>query len=176
MAAPPPVAGLVAQPRLDGVERDVARDRQQLGIAPHDHRGVPPLKDVADVPVPPVERLGVQPVQPVHAHREIWLGRLDEQVHVVAHQAVRKAPPALPLDDLSQQPEVRVPIDVIDVDRLLPDTARKDVHEGAGELFTRLPSHTPYSRLRPNLAPKGAWPPYPSNRVRGPGPLTSPGA
>ena len=69
-------------------------------------------------------------------------GRLHEQVHVVLHQAVREAPPAVAHDDLLQQQQVGVPIVVVDVDRVLADAASEHMHDGAGELFARLASHT----------------------------------
>jgi cell division FtsZ-interacting protein ZapD len=101
---------------------------------------------VTGVPVPLVERLRVHAVQPAHARAEIGLRRLHEQVDVIAHQAVREQSPTLPLDDLPQQRHIALPIDVIDIDRQLPNATRKHMHDRVGELFTRLPSHTGSSR------------------------------
>jgi hypothetical protein len=50
--------------------------------------------------VPPVEPLGVDTVEPLHTGRNIPVRCLDEKVEMVRHQAIRMAPPFMPLDDV----------------------------------------------------------------------------
>ena len=53
-----------------------------------------------------VEVLGVRAVQAVHAGAEVRRSGLDEQVDVIAHQAVAEAPPLHPLGDAAERREV----------------------------------------------------------------------
>jgi hypothetical protein len=48
-----------------------------------------------DPMVPAVKTLGINPVELAHADREIGLGRLDQQMVVIGHQAVGVADPVI---------------------------------------------------------------------------------
>jgi hypothetical protein len=56
------------------------------------------LEDVADPFVPPVEALGVEPVEPTHAAGEVGFGGLEDEVIVVRHEAVGVAQPVAAVD------------------------------------------------------------------------------
>jgi hypothetical protein len=58
------------------------------------------VEEMALVPVPPVEPLSVDTVEPLHSGRNIAVRCLQEKMEVVRHQAVRVAPPFEPLDDV----------------------------------------------------------------------------
>lgn len=61
----------------------------------------------------PIAGLGLDPVELTHAHRQIGVWRLDQQVVVVVHQAPRAANPVEPADDLLQYPEKHPAIGVV---------------------------------------------------------------
>src|SRR5687768_1274533 len=84
--------------------------------------------------MPAVERPCVSAVKPVHSATEIRRWRLDQQVQMVAHQAVSERPPALSPDHLGEVAEIATAIDVVDEDRLLDGTARPHVVDRAGAL------------------------------------------
>src|SRR5919198_4030697 len=71
MAAPRPPARRVADPRFDGVERDVPCGREQLFIGPHAVAAEPPLKDMPAAAVPLVECLRVEAVKALHACSQV---------------------------------------------------------------------------------------------------------
>jgi hypothetical protein len=56
------------------------------------------VEEMAFVPVPPVEPLGIDTVEPLHADRNVALWCLDEKMEVIRHQAIGMAPPLVPLD------------------------------------------------------------------------------
>ena len=58
---------------------------------------------MADRSVPLVIRLGISAVQVLHAPGEIGLRRLDDQVVVIAYEAISVAEPFETLDGLAQE-------------------------------------------------------------------------
>ena len=99
------------------------------------------LEDVADPRVASVEALCVDAVQLSHPEREVGERRLEEQVVVVAHQAVGQAAPAEALHDLDQQFEERLSVDLVVVDRRARVPARGYVIDPAGNLQPKRPCH-----------------------------------
>jgi hypothetical protein len=84
---------------VDGVLDDVL-DRGGVLILALDHlRPEATAEDVVDAPVALVEAACVRAVEVAHAVGEVRLGRFDEQVIVVAHQAARVDPPAITVHD-----------------------------------------------------------------------------
>jgi len=78
-----------------------------------------------------VEALRVASVQVAHAVREIGLGRLDDQVIVVAHQAADvHEPPVAPRDAPDQVDEERTVV-VVQEDRAAVVPPCRDVVEAA---------------------------------------------
>jgi hypothetical protein len=63
------------------------------------------LEEMARAFVAAVERLRVDAVQLSHAAREVRLRRLEEQVVVVSHQAVREDAPPVARDGVAEQLE-----------------------------------------------------------------------
>jgi len=58
--------------------------------------------------MPLVEGLLIEAVKPLHAHPEIGAGCLKQKMHVVLHEAVRQAAPAVFPHDASEQREAEV--------------------------------------------------------------------
>jgi hypothetical protein len=70
--------------------------------------------------ITPVEPLRIDPIQAPHSAGKVRLGRFQQKVVVVAHQAIGIEQPVLLSDLPPQQTEETLPILVIEEDRLAP--------------------------------------------------------
>lgn len=71
----------------DRVEHDIAQQFQQMGL-PHDvDVAKPSLKQMATEAVPPIKLVCIFPVQVMHRHGEICMGRFEQQMEMIWHQA-----------------------------------------------------------------------------------------
>ena len=93
--------------------------------------------------VPPVERLGVHPVELSHPPGQGGIDRLDQQVVVIHHQAIRMTEPVEPFDRLFQYLEEPLPIRVIEKDILVRVTAGSDVIHRAWVFDSQWSCHDP---------------------------------
>jgi hypothetical protein len=91
--------------------------------------------------VPAIEGLRIATVQPMHPTAQLRHRRLDEQVNVVAHQAVRETTPRHLPRRARQQGEISPAIQVVDEDRPARGAAREDVVEVAGQVGPRCACH-----------------------------------
>lgn len=82
---------------------------------------------MADAVVPVVEALRVEPRKPVHPARESREPGLDDDVNVVAHQAVRVDAPVESGHALSEQLDERGAVVVVEEDGLACDAPAGDV-------------------------------------------------
>jgi hypothetical protein len=97
VAAPDPVPGLPAESCADWVERQVARELEQVPVAVDGRRIEPPLEEVTVDGMAVIEGLRVPAVEPMHSGGEIGLGCLEDKVVVIRHEAVAvPAPPSVP--------------------------------------------------------------------------------
>jgi hypothetical protein len=85
VAAVRPLSGMAAQSRTDRVEENVPRDLQEIGVALDQTREEPGLDRMPDIPVTPVEPLGIARVQTLHPGGEIRFRCLEDKVEVVRH-------------------------------------------------------------------------------------------
>jgi len=88
-----------------------------------------------------VESLGVVAVEDLHAVGEILACRIDHQVVVVRHQAVRLTRPVVAVDREGQQAEKVPAVVVVVVNRHLRDPTGTDVKEPVGKEESRNPRH-----------------------------------
>ena len=112
-----------------------------MRVALHQHGMVAALEHVTGAAVAPVEGLGVHAIQVAHAAREVGCRRLEHEVIVVAHQAIRVTEPAPPLDRAPQEVEKAATIGGVLIDRRLRVAARGHVVEGTLELEAERSSH-----------------------------------
>ena len=84
-----------AQVCSHGVQDDVPAELEQVRGAFDSLSEEASLEHVSRKVVTGVESHGVQAIDPVHPLGEIDLGRRDEQVGVVVHQAVRMTDPVM---------------------------------------------------------------------------------
>jgi hypothetical protein len=141
VASPSPLSGPRAQTCLNWVQSQVAKCRPELTIAPDPDRAISALEEMPDAAVSLVEGLGVQAVERLHPDCEIRVRRLQDKVDVVRHQAVGKASPVPLLDDTAEQPEIRLTIEVVQIDRLLRVPTRVHVKDPVLDLFPEWPCH-----------------------------------
>jgi hypothetical protein len=113
------------------------------------------LIQVSHAVVPLVEALRVDAVEAVHAERDVFERRLDDQVKVVVEQAVGVEPPAKARCGFGQEPQPASPVDVVEDDRHPRDAAngqvvstggRQNTARQAGHAFTVEPKRTPENR------------------------------
>src|SRR3990167_3214792 len=91
--------------------------------------------------VPPVRYLGVNAVELAHPLGQISLRRLNDQMVVVPHQTIRMAYPTEALDDLTENFEVRKPILIVFVDRLLAVAPRCHMIQRTSKLNPQRSGH-----------------------------------
>jgi hypothetical protein len=97
---------------------------------------------VPDAVVADVERLGIATVQQLDPVPEVRLGRLDQQMHVVRHEAVTKEMPPLPLRDVREQMRIRLVILVISKDPTPIHATGNDVVSRTSNLISQSTPHT----------------------------------
>jgi hypothetical protein len=118
---------------VDRVSDDVLESRAVLLLALDHFRPVAPAEEVVDAPVALVEGAGVAAVQVAHALVEVRLGRLEQEVVVVPHQAADVHQPAVAALDPAQNVEEDDPVVVVVHDRRVVVPAGHDVVGRAGE-------------------------------------------
>ena len=89
-----------------------------MALPLHQDRLEAPLIHVAHRAMASVEGLGVDAVELPHPPRQISLRRLEEQVIVVLHEAVRMAQPLGPPDHRGQHVKQALPVSIIPEDPL----------------------------------------------------------
>ena len=172
MATPAVLLGALDDGRLDGVEHDVAADREQVRVAFDQDGAVAGLEEVAAAAVPAVEALGVDAVEVAHAEREVPERRLQEQVVVRFHEAVGVAKPAVASDGVGERGKQRDPVLIVTDDASSFVSARDHVDDCARRTDAKRSAHATSvgpsdpRRQRPrndchaldaNLAANGVW-------------------
>jgi hypothetical protein len=79
-------------------EHNVAAQLEQLRVTVHHDARIAPLQHVTHAPMPPVKRLAILPIEPAHTRHEIPLRGLNQQMIMIAHQAIGGTGPVLLLD------------------------------------------------------------------------------
>jgi hypothetical protein len=90
------------------------------------------FEELSAATVAVVEVARVSPVKPLHARRKRRIAELDQEVHVVRHQAERQDDPPGPLNRLLEERDVPLVVLVVDEERRAFDATRPDVHHRAG--------------------------------------------
>jgi hypothetical protein len=116
----------------------------------HEDSRIPPLEEMADPAVPPVEGLGIDAIELAHSPRQIRPRGLDEEVVVVRHQAVGMAAPAITPDHLGEGVQKEVPVVVVPKGRLSGVPSGGEMIDGTGIFDSKGPSHV--SRVAQELS------------------------
>jgi hypothetical protein len=120
-------------PCTNRVEDDIACQFQQVGVPLQKDRLVTTLENVADATVYLVDPLRVDAVQLACPLGEIGIQRLNEQVIMVAHQAVGVHQPVEPTTDTPKHIKEGMAVPIAEVNVLFPVTTRGDVVQGTSE-------------------------------------------
>jgi hypothetical protein len=132
-AAPRPFFGPRAQAGADGVEEDVVDRCGQVVVGVDDPRGVAIAPQVAATLVAPVERERVRPVQQVHPAGHRLDGRLEDEVVMGRHQAVRVDVPAEALDAVPHERKEAPAVKPVAEDGSVVDAEGRDVEDTVGQ-------------------------------------------
>ena len=89
------------------------------------------LKDMPDSCMLAIEPLRVDAVEELHSTRQVGFRRFDQQVVVVAHQAVPMTDPAVPNDDITENLYESSPVFVVEEDVFSRISTTGDVVEGS---------------------------------------------
>ena len=141
VAAPRPVGSCRAHSRAHRVQNDVPREFEQVPVAVDDLGFETSLEQMPVEPVTPVELEGVPAKQPLHALRQVLLRRLDEEMDMVVHEAIRMARPTEPLDGVLEEVKEPLAVCIFKEDRLATVAARRDVEDAACRPKTRCTWH-----------------------------------
>jgi hypothetical protein len=114
----------------DRVLDNVGDRRVVLAGVFDDFRPVPPPEKVVDASVPVVERAGIAAVQVAHPLVEVGFRRLDDEMEVIAHQAVHVQLPLVTLCDTAEEADEEATVLVVDDDRCVIVAACDDVVDG----------------------------------------------
>jgi hypothetical protein len=132
---------VAAEAGVDRVLGDVLGGGGELTVGFDDHGAKSALEHVARALMALVECLCVTSVYALYAFAEISIGSLQEEVKVIAHQAVRKTPPPQGADNAAEQPQVEQAIRIVKVDGLAVVAARVDVVDAVDDILAGLPGH-----------------------------------
>src|ERR1700682_954591 len=127
----------------NGIEGDVADQRQEIALLLDEEALEATLKDMARTIVTAIEPLSVLAVHPLHPARERRLGRLEHEMEMIRHQGVRMDDPAEPANGLGEDAEEHQVIFVAEVDVAAVVAAGGDVPDGAGLLESEWSGHPP---------------------------------
>lgn len=134
------------------IQVNVVADRQQIAIAaPVDDEGfVSATEEVTENLVATIKSGGVSAHEPPHASDEICTGRLDDEMKMIVHQAIRVNLPVGLGTSLAKGNEKALTIGVVAKDRLATITAIEDVINGTGVFDPECAGHGTSSIARPN--------------------------
>jgi hypothetical protein len=152
-AAPGPLLRACAEACPDRVVEDVVEHGGEVLVAVDGAGGVAVAEEVTPPLVASVERQRVGAVQPVHPSGHRVDGRLDHEVVVRRHQAVRVELPLEALDAVPDELEEARPVDPVAEDRPVVDAQRRDVEDAVGKHGAE---HSRHAAKRTALAPARA--------------------
>jgi hypothetical protein len=110
-----------AESGTNRVAHDVATRLGEMFLGLYAGQTEPTFEEMTTSVVTAVERLRIEPVQPLHLSRQSRVRDAKDQVIVICHQAVRKA---LPARSCQQRQE---PSSIVIVIEEISDTARRHV-------------------------------------------------
>jgi hypothetical protein len=118
VVTPGPRLGVRDESGADWVEREIPRDLHKVAVAIDEQALESTPEDVPHTIMSSIERLAVDAVQLSECPGDGRLGRLEEQMVVIPHQAVSVTAQAPTIHDRLKSLEEHRPIDVIEKDRL----------------------------------------------------------
>ena len=114
---------------------------EQMGFPLNEDRLEAALEDMTRALVPPVEMLGIPLVQAMHPSGKGWKSGLQQEMVVVAHQAIGVEEPRLIGDDRGEDVQEKTAIGGVSIDRCSFMAPAGDVVERAWELQAKRSRH-----------------------------------
>jgi hypothetical protein len=108
----------------------------------HQDRFIPALKKMPHTLMPPVEKLGVDPVQLPHPSGKISPGGFHDQMIMILHETVGMAKPFVSAYDRGKDIQKAIPIRSIQKNRLPGVSPTGNMINGSSEFDPQWPSHT----------------------------------
>ena len=142
VAAPRPLRRMPHHPCPHRVEIDITDDFERVGLVLDVLGAESSLEKVAGLAVAAVEELSKSPAQPLHSPRGRPCPDVGYEMHVVSHQAVPRDLPVVITARFLEQPEVAMPVEIVEEDRLPPVAAAGDMPD-AGRLVAQRARHVP---------------------------------
>jgi hypothetical protein len=133
-AAPGPLLGARTEARAHGIRKDVVDRRGQVLVAVDDPRGVAIAEQMAAALVPSVEGERVGSVQPLHTACHRLDARLEDEVVVRRHQAVRVEAPPETADAVGEEREEPAAVEPVAEDRRVVDAEGRHVEDAVRQL------------------------------------------
>lgn len=126
---------------MDGIQYNVPKHLGQVRLLFDEKALESSLEEVSHAAVLMVEPTRVRTVEPLHPARQIRLGRLKNEMKMIAHQHPRGDTPMESTHSSSEEAEkcFAIAIGAEDVPAFV--AARGNVVDGAGELETKLSCH-----------------------------------
>jgi hypothetical protein len=152
-AAPGPLLRPGAEAGAHRVVEDVIDGRAEVLVAVDDPRGVAVAEEVTAAFVAPVEGEGVSPVEDVHPPCHLLDRRLEDEVVVRRHQAVRIQLPVEVLDAVPEELQEARAIEPVPEDRALVDAERRDVEDAVRQRGAKDSRHASNVRGRQSSRP-----------------------
>ena len=126
---------MLHQAGADGVEVHVPRHRPEVGLVLNQFSAIAPLEDMAAEAMSSRPGVGVGGEEPLHAARQVRLGRLEDDVEVVGQDHEGVDLPATTHDGAAQLPLESIAIGVITDDVLAAVAAGHHVVDRARVLY-----------------------------------------
>lgn len=133
--------GCATRPARTGLSQDVPADFPKVAVPVHELGAETPLQHMAAPLMSPIEPLRVHTVQLSHCDREIRRGCLDQQVVVIAHEAIGVTEHAIAGDSGCQHDEEPRAVIIVFEDRAPSIPTRSNVVDSAGKLEPERPGH-----------------------------------
>jgi hypothetical protein len=135
---------------------------------------------MSDVVMAPIEVVRMGAVQPMHPNCEVGVWRLDQQMEVIRHEAIRATCPGALEDDLFHHGEESPTVEIVEEDVSALSAAGRQVVDRSGRLEAWTSRHEP--KLASSCPPASRGPQFvtPPRRIlisscpRGPGPGARP--
>jgi hypothetical protein len=108
----------------------------------HQDRSIPALKKMPHILMPPVEKLGVDPVQLPHPSGKISPRGFHDQMIMILHETVGMAKPFVSAYDRGKDIQKAIPIRSIQKNRLPGVSPAGNMINGSSEFNPQWPSHT----------------------------------
>ena len=117
----------------DRIQNDIARHLEKIRLLLHQYCLVAPLEQVPDSAMATIAVLGIHPVELPHALGKVAIRRFNQQMIVIAHQAIRMNEPVEAARHTRQHVQEGDAVLVVFVNIFTAVTTRGDVIQGAGE-------------------------------------------